>query len=155
MLAALATRHEILRTSFPASDGVAVQRIAPPAPEDVPLGMTDLSALPSQQRDTRLCALIDEEAARPFDLAQDPPWRVQLLRLGDAQHVLLFTMHHIASDGWSMDVLQRDFALLFNARFNSGFRGLCLNHSQSIFSFQPQIEGLRFQTRWPRIAEKV
>ena len=55
----------------------------------------------------------------------------------------------------SRSAMTGDFAMLFNARFDAVFRGLDFNHSQSIFSFNAQIKRLRFQTRRPRIAEKV
>jgi hypothetical protein len=56
-----------------------------------------------------------EEARRPFDLAQGPLLRVTLLRISDEEHVLLVTMHHIVSDGWSLGVFNRELASLYQA----------------------------------------
>ena len=59
--------------------------------------------------------MFSEEARRPFDLAQGPLFRSKLLRLGEDDHVLLLTMHHIVSDGWSMGVLYRELSMLYRA----------------------------------------
>ncbi|GAA3034848.1 non-ribosomal peptide synthetase [Actinokineospora globicatena] len=106
----LVARHEPLRTRYEVDGGVAYQVIDPPAPIDLPL--VDLSASPSEEVAKTLA---DEEAATPFDLARDPMLRAQVLRLADQDHVLLFTVHHIASDGWSAGVLARDLTALYRA----------------------------------------
>src|SRR6185503_10292754 len=62
--------------------------------------------------------LSHEEAQRPFDLSHGPLLRVGLLRLGEADHVLLLTMHHIVSDGWSIGVLHRELSVLYRAFTN-------------------------------------
>ncbi|HSF40688.1 MAG TPA: amino acid adenylation domain-containing protein [Thermoanaerobaculia bacterium] len=106
-------RHEALRTTFPAVAGRPVQRIAPPAP--FPLPVVDLGALPAgegEREATRLTAL---EAAHPFDLAAGPLLRAGLLRLGEGEHLLLATLHHIVSDGWSMGILIRELGAAYQA----------------------------------------
>ncbi|HSF39662.1 MAG TPA: amino acid adenylation domain-containing protein, partial [Thermoanaerobaculia bacterium] len=104
-------RHETLRTTFPAVAGRPVQRIAPPGP--FPLPVIDLSALSAGEREAaRLTTL---EAARPFDLAAGPLLRAGLLRLGEGEHLLLATMHHIVSDGWSMGILIRELGAAYQA----------------------------------------
>ena len=106
-------RHEALRTTFSMLDGEPVQIIAPAKPFILPV--TDLEPLPEGEREDEARRLVSEEAGRPFDLAQGPLFRGKLLRLGEDDHVLLFTMHHIVSDGWSMGVLYRELSVLYEA----------------------------------------
>ena len=104
----VARRHEILRTAFPSVEGQPVAVVHPHGL--TPLEVQDLSALPDGARSAELKRLSEAEAREPFDLARGPLWRASLLRLGAEEHVLLFTMHHIISDGWSMGVLVREVA---------------------------------------------
>ncbi|MFL6236839.1 MAG: amino acid adenylation domain-containing protein, partial [Thermoanaerobaculia bacterium] len=106
-------RHEALRTTFGERDGVPFQVVAPPAA--VPLPVTDLSALPAAAREREMLRLATAEAARPFDLRRGPLFRAALVRLGDEEHVLALTIHHIVSDGWSAGVLIREMAALYDA----------------------------------------
>ncbi|HEX7239064.1 MAG TPA: amino acid adenylation domain-containing protein, partial [Longimicrobiaceae bacterium] len=110
-LDALVRRHETLRTTLAERDGGPVQVIHPSAP--VPLPVLDLRALPEAAREAEAGRLVAEEALRPFDLARGPLLRSTLLRLGADEHVLCFTMHHVVSDGWSMDVLVREASALY------------------------------------------
>ena len=103
---ALAERHESLRTVFRANDGHPTQEILPDVA--IPVALEDLSLSPSETRDSLVQRAIAAEARRPFDLAQGPLLRVVILRLQDDHHILLMTMHHIVSDGWSMGVLTRE-----------------------------------------------
>ncbi|HEU0077711.1 MAG TPA: condensation domain-containing protein, partial [Longimicrobiaceae bacterium] len=112
-LDALVERHETLCTVFADRDGTPVQVIHPPAP--VPLPVIDLGGLPAGAREPHAARLAREEALRPFDLARGPLLRCTLLRLGEADHVLCFTLHHVVSDGWSMDVLVREVSTLYAA----------------------------------------
>ena len=109
----IARRHESLRATFTVRDGRPLQVIAPPVP--LPLPVTDLRALPGDEAEAEARRLAEAEAHRPFDLAQGPLLRADLLRLGDGEHLLLLTMHHIVSDGWSMGVLLRELAALYSA----------------------------------------
>ncbi|MFP2934781.1 condensation domain-containing protein, partial [Pyxidicoccus sp. 3LG] len=111
---ALVRRHEALRTTFAVRDDEPVQLIHPAA--DFSLPVVDLGALPANEREARARRLVNEESSRPFNLASGPLLRASLLRLGDSEHVLLVTLHHIVSDGWSMDVLVRELAALYVAR---------------------------------------
>ena len=106
-------RHESLRTTFVAVNGQPVQVIAPAS--QWPLPVLDLSELPEEQRETEARLLAQAEAAQPFDLSMGPLVRVQLLRLAAEDHVMLFTMHHIISDGWSTGILVREVAALYEA----------------------------------------
>ncbi|MFP2930485.1 condensation domain-containing protein, partial [Pyxidicoccus sp. 3LG] len=117
-LAELVQRHESLRTCFPAdASGNPVQAVTPTA--EVPLGRVDLSSLSAEHRGEEVARLAREEALRPFQLAHGPLLRTTLLRLAETEHVLLLTMHHIVSDGWSMGVLVREVAELYRA-FQAG-----------------------------------
>jgi amino acid adenylation domain-containing protein/FkbH-like protein len=109
----LARRHESLRTSFPVANGYPVQLIAPMLHGD--LRLEDLSALPEDEREAEVERQANDEARRPFDLARGPLLRIRLLRIAEKTHVLLLTMHHIISDGWSMGVLVREAAALYGA----------------------------------------
>jgi amino acid adenylation domain-containing protein len=111
LLEAIARRHEPLRTSFPERNGEPVQEIAPPGEWSVPL--IDLTAL--ENRFEVGLAIGTREAQRPFELASGPLLRTRLLKLGPDDQVLLFNMHHIVSDGWSMGVLMHEFSELYRA----------------------------------------
>jgi amino acid adenylation domain-containing protein len=106
-------RHEVLRTTFAAVDGHVSQIIASAAPARLPV--TDISHLPPHEREGAARRLAEEEARRPFNLATGPLIRAGLVRLHPSEHVALFTMHHIVSDGWSMGVLVREVAALYGA----------------------------------------
>jgi len=116
-LGEIVRRHEAVRTVFALRGDAPVQVIQPPAPFVLPL--VDLSGLPEPAREAEALALAVEEARRPFDLAQDLKLRGLLLRLSAADHTVALTMHHVASDGWSMGILVREVAAL-NAAFAQG-----------------------------------
>jgi amino acid adenylation domain-containing protein len=106
-------RHESLRTSFPTIDAQPVQSIDPSLVLE--LSLIDLSTLPEDEREHEAQKRATEEARRAFNLATGPLIRASLLRLGAEDHVLLVTMHHIVSDGWSMGVLIREVGGLYRA----------------------------------------
>src|SRR6185369_15908335 len=110
-------RHEVLRTSFASIDGQPLQVIAEPKPLHVPI--TDLSHLTLEEREAETRRQVQNELCQPFDLQCGPVLRVQLLKLAEAEHALLMTLHHVASDGWSMGVLFRELSTLYNA-FSEG-----------------------------------
>jgi amino acid adenylation domain-containing protein len=119
-LGEIVRRHEALRTVFAldAETGESpVQRVAPFAPP--PLPWVDLSGLPEPARRLEAARLAVEKARRPFDLERGPLLRGLLVRLAEREHEVLLTLHHIASDGWSVGVLVREFAALYPA-FVSG-----------------------------------
>jgi amino acid adenylation domain-containing protein len=105
----IVVRHESLRARFVVVDGQPRQRIE--AAHGVALVYRELDGI----GDDALRALCQAEAAAPFDLERDPPLRVQLLRLAEDAHVLLVTMHHIVSDGWSLSVMAHEFSTLYGA----------------------------------------
>jgi amino acid adenylation domain-containing protein len=110
-------RHEVLRTTFTAAVGAPRQAIAAPEPFSLPV--VDLRHVPEGEREARASLIVADEVRRPFDLAARPPLRGLLVRTGDADHVLLLVLHHVATDGWSMGVLGRELALLY-AAFSAG-----------------------------------
>ena len=102
-LAKIVERHEVLRATFHSRDGLPVQIVSEACP--VPVRHQDLSDLHESERMRRFLQLAREEAHRPFDLSRDLMLRSTLFKLGGQDHILLLTMHHIASDGWSQGVL--------------------------------------------------
>jgi amino acid adenylation domain-containing protein len=117
-LNALAERHESLRTVFRATDGEPVQMIRPRL--DLKVRVTDLRPFSSDEREARTLDLAAHEAQLPFDLEHGPLIRCGLLVRGAADYVLLLTMHHIVSDGWSMGILANELTAFYQAAL-SGF----------------------------------
>ena len=109
----LVRRHESLRTTFRISSGQPVQIVSDPEP--LRLEVLDFSHLPEPERETQVAREAHAEAQRPFDLVHGPLLRVRLLKLADTEHVLSSTLHHIVSDGWSMEVLMRELTTLYEA----------------------------------------
>nr|AVI26393.1 nonribosomal peptide synthase [Candidatus Entotheonella serta] len=107
-------RHESLRTTFGEVHGEPCQVILPGT--DISLSVLNLTLVPDDAQDEEVARRVTAEAHRPFDLAQDYPLRVSLLRLREASRVLMVTMHHIASDGWSLGPLFRDWSLAYESR---------------------------------------
>jgi amino acid adenylation domain-containing protein len=112
-LEAVVHRHEALRTALVLEDGEPRQRIAPPGPLTLPV--EDLAGAAAAERE----AAVNREATTPFDLERGPLLRARLLRQGADEHVLVITMHHLISDGWSMGILSRELEGLY-AAFRAG-----------------------------------
>ena len=106
-------RHDTLRTTFQAREGRPFQVVAPTLGLSVPV--VDLRGYPRAEREAMAQRLAAEETHKPFDLAEGPLLRATVLRLDEEEHVLLLTMHHIVSDGWSMGVFNRELAALYEA----------------------------------------
>jgi amino acid adenylation domain-containing protein len=104
-------RHEALRTTFAAEDGEPSQVVG--AAYEMRLAVTDLSTLGLAEREAEVLGLANAEAQQGFDLSQGPLLRAQLLRLEEEEHIVLLTMHHIVSDGWSMGVLIGELSTLY------------------------------------------
>jgi hypothetical protein len=107
-LSEIIRRHESLRTTFPMRDGQAIQLINPPEPYHIPV--TDLTG-----NIEMAASLARVEARRTFSLSTGPLFRVSLLRLSESEHIALVTMHHIVADGWSLGVLVKEVAALYEA----------------------------------------
>jgi len=106
-------RHAVLRTTFATVDGKPVQIIAPALALRLPV--VDLRGLPESGREAQARRWVREEASRPFDLSRGPLLRTTLLSLREADHILLFAIHHIVSDGWSSGILIRELLALYRA----------------------------------------
>ncbi|MFP5289313.1 MAG: condensation domain-containing protein, partial [Thermoanaerobaculia bacterium] len=107
VLEEIVRRHETLRTTFPEVDGEPRQRIHPFRPFSLPV-----IEVPEAEAER----LIREEAARPFDLREGPLLRALLLRLEKREWIALLTLHHVVSDGWSVGVLVREIAALYQGK---------------------------------------
>jgi amino acid adenylation domain-containing protein len=110
-------RHEVLRTTFYEIDGQPFQAITPSLTIRLPI--IDLCELPEAVKSAEAQKLTTEWCQQHFDLAQGPLLRLMLLKLGQQEHVLVFSIHHIASDGWSVGLFVREVAALYEA-FSQG-----------------------------------
>ncbi|RCM44058.1 non-ribosomal peptide synthase/polyketide synthase [Pseudomonas aeruginosa] len=120
--ASLVQRHETLRTVFPrgADDSLAQAPLQRP----LEVAFEDCSGLPEAEQEARLREEAQRESLQPFDLCEGPLLRVRLIRLGEERHVLLLTLHHIVSDGWSMNVLIEEFSRFYSAYATGAEPGL-------------------------------
>jgi amino acid adenylation domain-containing protein len=105
-------RHEVLRTTFAIIDGRLLQIIAPTV--HMPLQVRDLRTVPEAEREGEAHRLMQEESHHPFDLSHGSLLRACILRLGEEDYILLVTLHHIISDGWSVSVLVQELAALYH-----------------------------------------
>jgi hypothetical protein len=109
-------RHEVLRTRYAEADGEPVQVVDPPGA--TAFTEVDLRHLDPAEARRRLDGLVAEAGARPFDLAAEHPIRALLAHLADDEHVLLLTLHHIASDGWSESILTAELDARYTAHLH-------------------------------------
>ena len=116
-LTEIVRRHETLRTTFSVTGGEPSQIIS--APERLRISPLRLAGWPEDAREAEALRLASEEAMRPFDLTRGPLFRTLLIWLGEEHHVLVLTMHHIITDGWSTGVLFRELRALYGA-FSTG-----------------------------------
>ncbi|MEH1775243.1 amino acid adenylation domain-containing protein [Nostoc sp.] len=119
-------RHEVLRTSFAVVDGQPAQVINQPVP--LTLAVEDLRLLSERERTQEAQRLATELAQEPFDLSAQSLFRAKILQLDDKSYQLLVTLHHIIADGWSIGILLKELAALYDA-FSTG--KVCL-HSRSV-----------------------
>ena len=110
-------RHDIMRTTFVVQDLDAVQYIH----TDSPLTLTtaDLTALSSSRQKEEVTRLAGKEASHSFDLTHLPLIRLLLIQLGRQEHVLIITLHHMISDGWSMGILSRELEILYRGSLHN------------------------------------
>ncbi len=111
---ALEERQEVLRTRF---------LELPEGPQQVLLPAAEPALEPRQVGESELAATLLELAARPFDLFEEKPWRVELLELGPDEHVLFYNVHHIAFDGISLGIFERELAAFYGAEKSGAARG--------------------------------
>ena len=112
-LTEVARRHDVLRANFRAIDGVPTQVFR--LPEPVTVGLVDLSDLPSAEREAAFVRWSRNRTVEPFDLAQGELFRADLVRMAADDHIILFNLHHIICDGWSLGVLVRETMALYGA----------------------------------------
>ncbi|MHB9008622.1 MAG: amino acid adenylation domain-containing protein, partial [Limisphaerales bacterium] len=110
-------RHEPLRTTFVVVDGVLRQRINPC--RELTLAVEDLSHLPPDQKEEALKAGCEREATDPFDLEAGPVWRQRLFLLGNEEHVMLLTWHHVCVDEWSIGIFLDELRTLYRSDVNA------------------------------------
>lgn len=115
-------RHEILRSRFE-QDGDQVFQVVSEE-YDVPLKEADLRTIEPGLRDDKALEIAYDDALKPFNLQEDLLIRFQLVRMDSEEYMVLFNMHHIASDGWSMNVLARDFCTIYKAIHEDGVTDL-------------------------------
>ncbi|MEM8676929.1 MAG: amino acid adenylation domain-containing protein [Cyanobacteria bacterium P01_G01_bin.67] len=106
-------RHEVLRTNFKTEAGQPLQVINSDLYFD--LTVRDIQELEIEQREKKVIELSREAATHPFDLAKDLLLKVSVIRLAPQEHIVLLVMHHIVSDGWSMDILLRELITLYKS----------------------------------------
>ena len=106
-------RHEVLRTRIEVEAGEPAQVINEWEPWK--LEVLDLTRLSLEEREAEINRRERTESETGFDLGRGPLLRVKVLKLEEEEHVLLYTMHHIVSDGWSMEILYREVAALYQA----------------------------------------
>ncbi|MEA2692083.1 MAG: hypothetical protein QOJ16_1470 [Acidobacteriota bacterium] len=111
--AAVLARHESLRTRVIEQQGEPLQEVCLPAALGPVLEEVDLSR--EEGPELLLQAIARDESVRPFDLARGPLLRAKLLRLAEDRHAFLLTLHHIVSDGWSLEVMMRDAGRFYRA----------------------------------------
>ena len=106
-------RHEVLRTTFTLIDGHPVQKIIPSL--ELPFTIIDLQSIQPKDQEAEVKRLAFASSQKPFDLKNGPLLRFELLKLASPSHVLLLTMHHIISDGWSINIFIREATRLYQA----------------------------------------
>ena len=113
----------------------------------VEIPWADFSQLPAEQREHRLAQLIEEDAARPFDLVNGPLVRFRLLRIDSENHWLVVTTHHIVCDGWSTNVLIDELGTIYNAN--------CAGQSWSLPAPRSFVAYAQDQARWLESPERA
>ena len=112
-LDAIVARHGALRTTFVTVEGTPRQVLRKQMSLELPL--IDLCGLPDAEREDQAQQLLRHEVSKAFDLSQGPLIRALLIKLNDDEHILLVTMHHIVTDGWSMGIFHRELSMLYEA----------------------------------------
>jgi amino acid adenylation domain-containing protein len=110
-MGAVVARHDALRTSVLEREDGPLQVIADQAPVEMPV--IDVEGRDEQERAARVQALLDAEVRTPFDLSRLPLWRIYLLRTAPDDHYLIFNIHHIVFDGWSLGLVASELAALY------------------------------------------
>ncbi len=112
-LNAVARRHEILRTTFPIVDGRPVQKISPI--KTAPLQFIELSDIPQAERKEKAQALANECIRHTFNLEEQPPFIIRVIRIEPDDHVIVYNLHHIIVDAWALGVFFRELLAHYDA----------------------------------------
>lgn len=145
----LLERHEALRTCFRKDKEVLSQCILP-LPVHFELPVTDLSLQHKDEQQGKLHAITTKESEQVFDLENDLMIRAQLVKLSDLKWKLLITQHHIASDGWSSELLIQEFATIYDALFcqrDSQLAPLTIQYADHAVWQQDQLQGEQLETQ--------
>ncbi len=113
----LLARHDALRTSFVTIDDEPSQIVAERVTLELPV--IDVSARPANERETAAQQILEQQICLPFKLSEGPLVRAVLVRVNEVEHILLVTMHHIVTDGWSVGIFQQELSICYQA-FSSG-----------------------------------
>jgi amino acid adenylation domain-containing protein len=135
-------RHEVLRTTYLSASEVPVQVVHPP--RHVPLPITDLCGSTESEK----ISAMRQETAIPFNLERDAPFRAHLFVLDTERHILVLTTHHIASDAWSLDLLQRELGTLyddFRRGEASSLKPLTIQYADYAVAQQAWLESAEYQ----------
>ena len=106
-------RHKVLQTKFETVDGKPAQIIDPEM--ITTLSLVNLQAHPESEQEAAAWCLLEEEIQQPFELSKGPLLRSTLFRLNEEDHILLLTMHHIITDGWSMGLFKTEIVKIYQA----------------------------------------
>jgi len=112
-IATISERHEALRSVFPERLGEPIQVVTTVRPR---LELLDLRPVPEHDRSETIRSQTMRWLREPLDIEQEPPIRLQLLRLGEQDHALLIKLHHLITDGWSQRLFWEEFEAIYNAR---------------------------------------
>ncbi|HEX7721554.1 MAG TPA: amino acid adenylation domain-containing protein [Pyrinomonadaceae bacterium] len=140
-LQSIVDRHDALRTVFKIVDGAPMQVIQE-VELDTPL--VDLTEMWEDQREAEALRTLRHEARRPFDLSQGPLVRSVIVRIAEDEHILLVTMHHIVTDGWSVGIFHRELSALYDAYVSGGsspFSALPIQYPDYAFWQREWFEG--------------
>ncbi len=110
--------HPVLRASFPLIEGQPVQELAPADTKFPALELVDLSHLPPHESKNKLRELATQAAMKPFAVGHTPLWTMQLVRLEPQHHALLFNIHHLLGDRWSIRLLVQDLSFHYASHSN-------------------------------------
>lgn len=112
----IVSRHHILRTTFETRDGQPFQVIAPTIPLQKIVSLVNLEAIPEWERENVALKQAEDEVQKAFHLSEGPLFRSRVLQLEKHHHILVLSMHHIISDGWSLGIVLHELSVLYEAR---------------------------------------
>lgn len=109
----LSRRHEVLRTRFIETDGWPLLVVDEPSPPQITA--LEVSDTDHAKKEEDALRIVQAQVRASFDITKNPPWRIVLVRLSKEEHVLALVMHHLISDGWSLNVLAKELSLVYSA----------------------------------------